>query len=110
MAGTLEFAYGGSVTLTATSLPTVGAVWVLRSSRSSTQNKITNGFWGKPDVVLEGGERIPSALGSLEVIWTRGHSPGHVCLHASERRALFSGDQILQHITPNRMAAGPRCA
>jgi glyoxylase-like metal-dependent hydrolase (beta-lactamase superfamily II) len=55
----------------------------------------------EPDVVLQGGERIPSALGSLELIWVRGHSPGHLCIWAPERRALFSGDQILQHITPN---------
>jgi len=55
----------------------------------------------EPDLVLVGGERIPSALGTLELIWTRGHSPGHICIYAPQRRALFSGDQILQHITPN---------
>jgi glyoxylase-like metal-dependent hydrolase (beta-lactamase superfamily II) len=53
------------------------------------------------DRLLSGGERITSGLGDLEVIWTRGHSPGHVCLYAAQHRVLFSGDQILPQITPN---------
>lgn len=51
----------------------------------------------RPDVELEGGER----LGPFEVIWTPGHSPGHVCLYDRERKLLFAGDHILEHITPN---------
>jgi glyoxylase-like metal-dependent hydrolase (beta-lactamase superfamily II) len=54
-----------------------------------------------PDVALEGGERIETATGELRVIWTPGHSPGHVCLYDPQRRVLFSGDHILEHITPN---------
>jgi glyoxylase-like metal-dependent hydrolase (beta-lactamase superfamily II) len=54
-----------------------------------------------PDVLYFGGERIPTALGSLEVVWTSGHSPGHACLYSKERKLLFSGDQILENITPN---------
>jgi glyoxylase-like metal-dependent hydrolase (beta-lactamase superfamily II) len=54
-----------------------------------------------PDVVYSGGEQIPTALGPLEVVWTSGHSPGHACLYSKERKLLFSGDQILEHITPN---------
>ncbi len=55
----------------------------------------------KPDVLLTGGEKILSATGELEVLWTPGHSPGHVCLYARERRVLFSGDQMLELISPN---------
>jgi len=55
----------------------------------------------EPDVVLQGGERIPSAIGDLEVIWTPGHSPGHVCLYGRERRVLFAGDQMIERISPN---------
>lgn len=51
----------------------------------------------RADVILSGGERF----GALDVIWTPGHSPGHVCLYDAERKLLFSGDHILQHITPN---------
>jgi glyoxylase-like metal-dependent hydrolase (beta-lactamase superfamily II) len=54
-----------------------------------------------PDRLLAGGETIATAHGLLEVIWTPGHSPGHVCLYDRQRRVLISGDHILQHISPN---------
>jgi glyoxylase-like metal-dependent hydrolase (beta-lactamase superfamily II) len=54
-----------------------------------------------PDRLLTGGEAIPTSLGPLEVIWTPGHSPGHICLYSARHRILFSGDQILPNITPN---------
>ncbi len=55
----------------------------------------------KPDRVLKGGEKIVTAVGELEVLWTPGHSPGHVCLYGRERRVLFAGDQMLEQISPN---------
>lgn len=54
-----------------------------------------------PDRVLTGGEKISTIMGELEVLWTPGHSPGHVCLYGRERRVLFSGDQMLEEISPN---------
>ena len=54
-----------------------------------------------PDVPLRGGESLPCTYGPLEVIWTPGHSLGHVCLYARGRKLLFSGDTILKDITPN---------
>ena len=54
-----------------------------------------------PEVLYSGGEQIPTALGPLEVVWTSGHSPGHACLYSAEHKLLFSGDQILEFITPN---------
>ncbi|MBI3682813.1 MAG: MBL fold metallo-hydrolase [Acidobacteria bacterium] len=54
-----------------------------------------------PDRILEAGDVMETAAGPLEVILTPGHSPGHVCLYSSEHRALFSGDHILETITPN---------
>ncbi len=54
-----------------------------------------------PDVLFSGGEEIPTAIGPLQVLWTSGHSPGHACLYSAERKILFSGDQILENITPN---------
>ena len=54
-----------------------------------------------PDVRLQGGETIEAAIGPLEVIWTPGHSPGHVCLYSPTHRLLFSADTILEDITPN---------
>jgi glyoxylase-like metal-dependent hydrolase (beta-lactamase superfamily II) len=50
---------------------------------------------------LEGEESIPVEGGALRVIWTPGHSPGHVCLYSPEHRYLVSGDHVLQYITPN---------
>ncbi len=55
----------------------------------------------RPDWLLEGGEKIAARDGTLEVIWTPGHSPGHVCLYSPQHRFLISGDHILQFITPN---------
>jgi glyoxylase-like metal-dependent hydrolase (beta-lactamase superfamily II) len=55
----------------------------------------------QPDRLLAGGERILAAVGELEVLWTPGHSPGHVCLYGREHRVLFSGDQMLELISPN---------
>jgi glyoxylase-like metal-dependent hydrolase (beta-lactamase superfamily II) len=55
----------------------------------------------QPDRALTGGETIETAFGPLQVIWTPGHSPGHVCLYDASRRVLFSGDHILEHISPN---------
>ncbi|MFC1940728.1 MBL fold metallo-hydrolase [Chloroflexota bacterium] len=54
-----------------------------------------------PDRVLYGGEIINTGLYELEVIWTPGHSPGHVCLYEPHNQLLFSGDHILPVISPN---------
>ena len=50
---------------------------------------------------VEGGERIATNGGLLEVIATPGHSVGHLCLYSSEERYLVSGDHLLKQITPN---------
>ena len=54
-----------------------------------------------PDHVLYGGEIITTGIYDLEIIWTPGHSPGHLCLYEPRNRLLFSGDHILPSITPN---------
>jgi glyoxylase-like metal-dependent hydrolase (beta-lactamase superfamily II) len=54
-----------------------------------------------PDQLLEGGETLAIRGGTLRVIWTPGHTPGHVCLYSPETRTLISGDHVLQKITPN---------
>jgi glyoxylase-like metal-dependent hydrolase (beta-lactamase superfamily II) len=54
-----------------------------------------------PDWVVEGGEQIPVRGGTLQVLWTPGHSPGHACLYSPEHRYLISGDHMLEFITPN---------
>jgi glyoxylase-like metal-dependent hydrolase (beta-lactamase superfamily II) len=54
-----------------------------------------------PDRLLYGGEVISTGLFDLEIIWTPGHSPGHICLYEPVNRLLFSGDHVLSSITPN---------
>ncbi|GAG73621.1 unnamed protein product, partial [marine sediment metagenome] len=52
----------------------------------------------KPDIILNDGDKI---LEDLEVIWTPGHSFGHICVFNSKKKYLFSGDHILSRITPH---------
>lgn len=55
----------------------------------------------EPDLLLEDGERPDLPGWDLRVLWTPGHSPGHVCFYSDTRRLLLSGDHILPRITPN---------
>ncbi|MFC2044545.1 MBL fold metallo-hydrolase [Chloroflexota bacterium] len=54
-----------------------------------------------PDINLLGGETISAGLFKLQVLWTPGHSPGHICLYEPTRKILFGGDHILPVITPH---------
>jgi glyoxylase-like metal-dependent hydrolase (beta-lactamase superfamily II) len=54
-----------------------------------------------PDLTLKGGETLAIRGGALEIVWTPGHTPGHVCLYWPQERTLISGDHVLQKITPN---------
>jgi len=50
---------------------------------------------------MEGGDRISVKHGVLEVVWTPGHTLGHLCLFSPEQQFLISGDHLLKAITPN---------
>jgi glyoxylase-like metal-dependent hydrolase (beta-lactamase superfamily II) len=54
-----------------------------------------------PDVILTDGDSISVGDFHLQVVWTPGHSPGHICFHEPERKLLFVGDHVLSVITPN---------
>ncbi len=54
-----------------------------------------------PDVVLRGSETVSVGIFRFQIIWTPGHSPGHICLYEPTQKILFSGDHILPVITPN---------
>jgi glyoxylase-like metal-dependent hydrolase (beta-lactamase superfamily II) len=53
------------------------------------------------DVRLGHGHTLLAKRRRLEAFVTPGHTPGHVCLFLPEEKLLFSGDHILQRITPN---------
>lgn len=55
----------------------------------------------KPDLIVQGGEHIQLGNFDLEIIWTPGHSPGHICIYEAKQQILFTGDHILARITPN---------
>jgi len=53
-----------------------------------------------PDITLRGGETISTGVFNLQVLWTPGHSPGHICLYEPDQKIFFSGDHVLPLITP----------
>jgi len=45
---------------------------------------------------LTGGERLQLAGFDIDVLFTPGHSPGHVTFHVADEQAVFSGDVLFQ--------------
>lgn len=62
----------------------------------------------EPDIAVRGGETISKGSSALEVVWTPGHSEGHICLYHREGKILFTGDHLLPSITPNIGLRPPR--
>ena len=54
-----------------------------------------------PDRLLHEGDSITTGIFTFRVIWTPGHSSGHICLYEPDKKILLSGDHILPKITPN---------
>lgn len=54
-----------------------------------------------PDITLQGDETISNGIFNFQVLWTPGHSPGHICLYEPTKKILFSGDHVLPIITPH---------
>jgi glyoxylase-like metal-dependent hydrolase (beta-lactamase superfamily II) len=53
------------------------------------------------DVQIGSGYTLLAKQRRLEAFLTPGHTPGHICLLLPEEQIMFSGDHILQTITPN---------
>lgn len=49
---------------------------------------------------LHGAERLRTGGESWEVVYTPGHSTGHICLWSAQRSLLLSGDHLLPGIVP----------
>ena len=58
-------------------------------------------FTALPDITLPGSETVSTGLFSFKVLWTPGHSPGHISLYEPTQKILISGDNILPNITPH---------
>jgi glyoxylase-like metal-dependent hydrolase (beta-lactamase superfamily II) len=72
----------------------------------------SDGFWQMPDPdrLLQDGDAIDLPGRRLRVVWTPGHTPGHICLHDLDHDLLLTGDHLLPRISPNislNHAAGP---
>lgn len=79
-----------------------GVDWNLADAVTATYTKIAGAFPRfQPDQFLNDGERLSSRIGPWRVIITPGHAPGHLCLYNSDRKLLFSGDQVIEDITPH---------
>ncbi len=50
-----------------------------------------------PTRMLEDGERV----GRLRTVWTPGHSPGHICFVDAISGRTFTGDHVLDPVTPH---------
>jgi glyoxylase-like metal-dependent hydrolase (beta-lactamase superfamily II) len=54
-----------------------------------------------PDRNLADGDEVRIGSHRFRVVWTPGHTPGHICLYDDERKVLLSGDHVLPRITPH---------
>ena len=54
-----------------------------------------------PDRAARGRPADRGRQHSFEVIWTPGHTSGHICLWDAERKAIMTGDHVLDPISPN---------
>jgi len=65
-------------------------LWAHRATRDKLRGRIT------VDRTLEPGETLDPALASLglEVVWTPGHAPGHLCVHGRRDGWTVVGDMV----------------
>ncbi|MCB0318393.1 MAG: MBL fold metallo-hydrolase [Bdellovibrionales bacterium] len=48
----------------------------------------------EPDVYISGGETLSFAGADFQVLYTPGHSPGHLCFYSVEDNTLIAGDTL----------------
>jgi glyoxylase-like metal-dependent hydrolase (beta-lactamase superfamily II) len=60
-----------------------------------------------PEVMLEDGDTISNDSFEFEVLWTPGHSPGHICLYERAKKFIFTGDHVLYDTVP-RVSFNPQ--
>ena len=55
----------------------------------------------EPDIRFAGGEVLEMGRYRFEVLWTPGHTPGHVSFYDPVQQVLMCGDHVLQNVAPN---------
>ena len=55
----------------------------------------------EPDRLLNDGDALDLPGRRVKVVWTPGHTPGHICLHDADHDLLLTGDHLLPRISPN---------
>jgi glyoxylase-like metal-dependent hydrolase (beta-lactamase superfamily II) len=63
-------------------------------------DSLANGDALPVDVAVQNGDRLEFGSFALEVLHTPGHTSGSCCYYDRRRRALFTGDTVLEYITP----------
>jgi glyoxylase-like metal-dependent hydrolase (beta-lactamase superfamily II) len=53
--------------------------------------------------LIQDGDELQFSGGTLRVVHSPGHTPGHVCLFHAGKRTLLAADCVLKKITPNPM-------
>ncbi len=51
--------------------------------------------------LVQGGEVLEFGGRRLALVWTPGHTSGHLCIHDLDHDLLFTGDHLLARITPH---------
>lgn len=54
-----------------------------------------------PDLKLEDGDVVSNGSFEFQVLWTPGHSAGHVCLYEKEKKFILTGDHVLYDSIPH---------
>ena len=90
--------------------PDGGRAWLARSGAPPEMMAEFNadmaealGFYrlADPDVLLQDGATLDLPGRRIQVVWTPGHTPGHICLHDADYDLLLTGDHLLPRISPN---------
>ncbi|SEL37149.1 MBL fold metallo-hydrolase [Rhodococcus maanshanensis] len=73
----------------------------LDAFQAATGSNAPVGPESAPDRVLADDEIIALTGRGLRVVYTPGHTPGHVCFYLDEADVMFTGDHVLQKTTPH---------
>ncbi|MCU1514159.1 MAG: hydroxyacylglutathione hydrolase [Microbacteriaceae bacterium] len=67
----------------------------------TTEEVVYTHALARPTLLLQDGDILPLAGRQLRVLFTPGHTSGHVCIVDEQSGVIFTGDHILPRITPN---------